>query len=305
MLLQHTPVQVVQFQNQQVFIKRDDLLDPAFSGNKARKFYHFLQADLSQCSLLIGHGSAQANSLYSLSVLAKLKQCRLDYYVDHLPTFLQQNPQGNYRAALENGANIIVNPEPQLTVNQYITTKVLPLNSQAVFVPEGGRCEYAEVGVKLLAQEILQWASTQGFTDLRVVLPAGTGTTALFLQKNLPFEVQTCACVGGDDYLKQQFFELSADEQHHPSILTTSKKYHFGKLYPEFYQTWKALKSQTKIEFELLYDPLAWLCLQQEWQTEVSDPRPILYIHQGGLQGNETMLPRYQRKLGLNDLALK
>lgn len=299
MLLQHTPVHAVQFQNKPVFIKRDDLLDPAFSGNKARKFYHFLQADLRQCPLLIGHGSAQANSLYSLSVLAKLKQCRLDFYVDHLPTFLQQNPQGNYRAALENGANIIVNPAPELTVIEYIESEVLPSEPQAVFVPEGGRCEYAETGVKLLAEEIQQWAEEQGFTDIRVVLPAGTGTTALFLQKNLPFEVQTCACVGGDDYLKQQFLELSADETHHPTILTTAKKYHFGKLYPEFYQLWQTLKLQTNIEFELLYDPLAWLCLQQEWQSDVVDPRPILYIHQGGLQGNETMLPRYQRKLGL------
>jgi len=304
-LLQHTPVQAIQFQNQQVFIKRDDLLDPAFSGNKARKFYYFLQADLSQCSSLIGHGSAQANSLYSLSVLAKLQQCRLDYYVDHLPTFLQQNPQGNYRAALANGANIIVNPDSQLTAVEYIETQVLPLDPQAVFVPEGGRCSYAETGVKLLANEIIEWATEQGFADIRVVLPAGTGTTALFLQKNLPFEVQTCACVGGDDYLKKQFFELSVDENHHPSILTTEKKYHFGKLYLEFYQVWLELQTQTNIEFELLYDPLAWLCLQSQWQEADIDPRPILYIHQGGLQGNETMLPRYQRKLALNNNTKK
>ena len=26
--------------------------------------------------------------------------------------------------------------------------------------------------------------------------------------------------------------------------------------------------------------------------------RPVMYIHQGGLLGDETMLPRYQRKFG-------
>lgn len=32
--------------NQKYFIKRDDLLHSDFSGNKARKFYYFLQNEL-------------------------------------------------------------------------------------------------------------------------------------------------------------------------------------------------------------------------------------------------------------------
>ncbi|MDX2322448.1 MAG: 1-aminocyclopropane-1-carboxylate deaminase/D-cysteine desulfhydrase [Moritella sp.] len=310
MELRNTPVDVIEFLGHQVYVKRDDLLDVAFSGNKARKFYHFLQQDLSQVDILVGHGSAQANSLYSLSALAKIKQCQLYYYVDHLPQYLIDNPQGNYRAALELGANIMVTEPSEITVIEYIQQYVLPaLTTQgqvAVFIPEGGRCQYAETGLKILADEIMAWAESNSYADIRVVLPAGTGTTALFLQKHLPFEVQTCACVGGDGYLKQQFSELCADESLHPTIMTADKKYHFGKLYLAFYHIWAQLKQTTNIEFDLLYDPLAWLCLQREFSIanensavglESSDNRPILYIHQGGLQGNETMLPRYLRKL--------
>jgi len=309
MQLRNTPVDEIEFLGHQIYVKRDDLLDKAFSGNKARKFYHFLQQDLSQVDVLVGHGSAQANSLYSLSVLAKLKDCQLDYYVDHLPQYLIDNPQGNYRAALENGANIIVAEASATSVIGYIEQSVLPkLAAQgqlAVFIPEGGRCQYAEAGLRILADEIIAWAEAKSYADIRVVLPSGTGTTALFLQKNLPFEVQTCACVGGDVYLKQQFFELCADESLHPTILTTAKKYHFAKLYLPFYHIWSNLKQTTNIEFDLLYDPLAWLCLQDQFsddhnnhdKLESMDKRPILYIHQGGLLGNETMLPRYLRKL--------
>jgi len=304
--LRNTPVDEVEFLGRQIYVKRDDLLDEAFSGNKARKFYHFLQQDLSQVDRLVGHGSAQANSLYSLSVLAMLKDCQLDYYVDHLPQYLIDNPQGNYRAALENGANIIVAESSAVSVIEHIEQFVLPAlearGQSAVFIPEGGRCEYAETGLKILADEIIDWAASKSYADVRVVLPSGTGTTALFLQKNVPFEVQTCACVGGESYLKQQFLELCEDESQHPTILTTAKKYHFGKLYLPFYHIWSGLKQATNIEFELLYDPLAWLCLQREFsenndELESADKRPILYIHQGGLQGNETMLPRYLRKL--------
>ena len=311
MQLRNTPVDEIEFLGHQVYVKRDDLLDVAFTGNKARKFYYFLQQDLSQVDILVGHGSAQANSLYSLSVLAKLKQCQLHYYVDHLPQYLIDNPQGNYRAALEQGAKIIV-VDSELTVIEHIHQQVLPSlveqGLRAVFIPEGGRCHYAETGLKILADEIMAWAESKVYSDIRVVLPAGTGTTALFLQKHLPFEVQACACVGGDGYLKQQFLELCADESLHPTIIATEKKYHFGKLYLPFYHIWTALKQTTNIEFDLLYDPLAWLCLQREFIAENTniaaglesrDKRPILYIHQGGLQGNETMIPRYLRKLAL------
>lgn len=309
MQLSNTPVDEVEFLGHQVYVKRDDLLDVAFTGNKARKFYHFLQQDLSQVDILVGHGSAQANSLYSLAVLAQLKQCQLHYYVDHLPQYLIDNPQGNYRAALAYGAQIIV-VGSELTVIEHIEQQALPALAEqgqhAVFIPEGGRCQYAETGLKILADEIMAWAKAKSYADIRVVLPAGTGTTALFLQKNLPFEVQACACVGGNSYLKQQLFALCTDESLHPTILCTDKKYHFGKLYLPFYHIWAQLKQTTNIEFDLLYDPLAWLCLQREFTMmnentaaglENSDNRPILYIHQGGLQGNETMLPRYLRKL--------
>ncbi len=133
------------------------------------------------------------------------------------------------------------------------------------------------------------------------MLPSGTGTTALFLQSSfrdlqLPYEVLTCACVGDNEYLKEQFSELSSDTSHWPTILPTGKKYHFSKLYPEFYQLWQQLKLETQIEFDLLYDPLGWKSLMSYLNT-IPTPEVVIYIHQGGLIGNESMLPRYIRKL--------
>lgn len=300
--LQNTPVDKVFFREHPFYIKRDDLLHEAFSGNKARKFYYFLENEFPTVNKLIAYGSAQANSLYSFSVLAKLKGWQLDYYVDHIAPWLQQHPAGNYKAALRNGANIIAlkNQVPGGHVNEYLEQQVLPREEAALFVPEGGRCEYAEAGVKILANEIIDWVGQQALDDVKVVLPSGTGTTALFLQKNLPFEVLSCACVGGDQYLKKQFYQLSSEESHHPTILSTKRKYHFGKLYKEFYQTWSELKNETGIEFELLYDPLGWLTLMSYLDGLDKEQRKslpaILYIHQGGLLGNETMLARYKRR---------
>ena len=69
----NSPIEKIKYNNIDVYIKRDDLLDKEFSGNKARKLYYFLQKDLSTYTKIISYGSIQANSLYSLSALEKIR----------------------------------------------------------------------------------------------------------------------------------------------------------------------------------------------------------------------------------------
>ncbi len=313
--LADSPIESITFRNQHFYLKRDDLLHPSFAGNKARKLYYLLDNEFEGVNRLIAYGSPQANSLYSLSAAAQLKGWKFDFYVDHIAQTVIDNPQGNYRGALENGANVIAVSDllNDRDMKTYIEQDILPKYSDALFVPEGGRFELAALGVEMLADEIMAWANEVGIDNLEVALPSGTGTTALFMQRrflqktnlenNSNFKVLTCACVGGDEYLKKQFFELSPDEAFHPTILKSDRKYHFGKLYDEFYSLWQELKQETEIEFELLYDPLGWkTLLDYKVQTMIENNQnqaPILYIHQGGLLGNETMLPRYERKLRL------
>ena len=283
-----SPIETIRFQNHTFFLKRDDLIHPDFSGNKARKFYYYLKNDFPHIKKIVSYGSAQSNAMYSLSVLAKMKGWRFEYYVDHIAEYLKENPHGNYAAALKNGMHLIVSrgtPTP---------------TRQMLFIEEGGRQEEAEYGIGLLAQEILVWQEEQKIEKLNIFLPSGTGTTALFLQKafirlrrSRP-TVYTCACVGDDTYLKEQFSMLEADEKYHPTILALEKKHHFGKLYRENYEIWLKLHEQTGVVFDLLYDPLGWRTLLAH--PQVYEEAPLLYIHQGGILGNESMLPRYQRK---------
>ncbi|WP_419768236.1 1-aminocyclopropane-1-carboxylate deaminase/D-cysteine desulfhydrase [Arcobacter sp.] len=283
----------INFQNHQVFIKRDDLLSKEFSGNKARKFYYFLNKDFNGIKKIISFGSPQANSLYSLSVLAKIKNVKLDFYVSHIASFLKKNPQGNYKEALKNGANIIEIQKDDLTSQEYVEKEILKDEKDFVYIEEGGRVKEAEYGIKILAHEINTWIKENKKENLKIYLPSGTGTTALFLQKHLDVEVLTSPCVGDENYLKKQFLQLNSDETKHPTIIKTKKKYHFGKLYKEFYEMHLNLLSQTNIEFDLLYDSLGWLTLVSSKYFNESE---ILYIHQGGILGNESMVSRYKNK---------
>ena len=244
--------------------------------------------------------------MYSLSVLAKLRGWKFDYYVEHIASYLQENPHGNYKHALNNEMQIHVGRDAPFP------------RKNELFMEEGGRQKEAEYGLTILAKEILDWKEEQGVEELNIFLPAGTGTTALFLQKafcdfELGFRgtqvsslletkpmspkcnVYTVPCVGDREYLKEQFLMLEEDENLHPKILVPSKKRHFGKLYRDSYKIWLELQAKMGIEFDLLYDPQGWITLLENPQIF---EKPTLYIHQGGLMGNESMLARYIRKYG-------
>lgn len=287
-----SPIEQIFVDGQPFYLKRDDLIHPDFSGNKARKFHYYLSGDFPQVKKLVSYGSNQSNAMYSLSVLAKLKGWEFDYFVDHIPEYLRENPQGNYRKALENGMRISAE---RLALSTEDKESIL-------FIEEGGRQKEAEAGIRTLAEEIIDWQEGQDIENLNVFLPSGTGTTALFLQKNcslltahcpLETKVFTTPCVADSFYLKKQFFMLESDEDSHPIILNTEKKFHFGKLYKEYYKIWLKLQQQTGVEFDLLYDPKGWMTVMA--YSDIFS-KPTLYIHQGGLVGNESMLPRYERK---------
>jgi len=285
-----SPTDSISFEGHSFYLKRDDLLHSDFSGNKARKFHYFLKNDFPDISKIISYGSAQSNAMYSLSVLAKMREWEFEYHVDHIAEYLKNYPHGNYKAALEND-----------TIFQMRNEELGMRNEETIlFIEEGGRQKEAEFGIKILAQEIMDWQEKQNIKVLNIFLPSGTGTTALFLKKSLltPHSsllanVYTCACVGDDTYLKKQFFELEKEEKYHPTILSLDKKHHFGKLYRENYKIWLKLQQQTGVVFDLLYDPLGWRTLLAH--SRIFE-KPTLYIHQGGVLGNESMLPRYKRK---------
>jgi 1-aminocyclopropane-1-carboxylate deaminase len=276
-----TPTTSHTFKGVEFYLKRDDLLDPRFNGNKARKLYYYLENSFSGIDTIVSHGSNQSNAMYSLSELCKLKNFDFIYYVDHIPSTLSENPNGNHLYSLQNGMQLRV-----ADINNH------NFKSNEIFIPEGGAIEYASYGIKILADEIKEWIKKNGEKNINIFLPSGTGTTALYLQKYLDNQVFTTPCVGDSNYLKQQFSEL--EPSHHPTILEPRKKYHFGKLYNNLFELWRNMSSEVKVEFDLLYDMVGWdtiLCHQNIFKKR------FLYIHQGGLLGNETMLARYERKI--------
>ena len=286
MVFNPTPLESHIFRKINIFVKRDDLISEDFSGNKARKFEYFLSKNFPNINKIVSYGSNQSNAMYSLSVLAKIKKWEFIYFCDHIPTFLQQNPVGNYKYALQNGMKIFA------TDSKSKDAHILK-NKSTLIVEEGGRQKESEYGLKKLALELKNDIVKHNISNPYIFLPSGTGITALYLQKHLPFNVYTCSTVGNDDYLREQWRMVEKKSEIFPVILNSKKKYHYGKLYLEAYQIWHELKDKTGLEFDLLYDPIGWLKFLENIDKLEGTP---IYLHQGGLKGNESMKARYERK---------
>ena len=281
-----TPLESHIFGNINIFIKRDDLISEDFSGNKARKFEYFLSRNFPNINKIVSYGSNQSNAMYSLSVLAKIKGWEFVYFCDHISTFLKQNPVGNYKYALQNGMQIFTTDTKSKDAHSL-------KNKNSMIIEEGGRQKESEYGLKRLASELLVDIEKNAIKNPYLFLPSGTGTTALFLQKYLPLKVYTCSTVGDDEYLKMQWDMLDVEVDNYPTVLNSKKKYHYGKLYFEAYKIWQELREEMGLEFDLLYDPIGWIKLLENIDKLEGTP---IYLHQGGLRGNESMKARYERK---------
>jgi len=280
--MQPTPISSIDIDGRRFLIKRDDLIDPYLAGNKYRKLYTLLNTPKEQYNTIISYGGTQSNAMLAIAKMCFDKGWQFIYYSKPLSKQQKEQKKGNYFQALKFG---MTHKEIEHSLyKEFIANLSLNLNEKTFLLHQGGADKSAKEGIKVLADEILQ-------EDLHVssiATPSGTGTTALFLALNLPsYRVYTTPSIGDVAYLKTQMLGLVDKLPQNLIILDPKKKYPFGKLNKEFFEIYQKLKD-AGIEFDLLYAPLMWKVLLEQTNEK------ILYIHSGGVSGNESMLERYK-----------
>lgn len=247
----------------------------------------------SALDTVVSFGGIQSNAMFSIAALCHLKGWRFEYIGKTVPKHLKANPTGNYKHALELGMQL-KELRPDEYKNRISELKNSQFNIQNAtsdikVVPQGGADPSAREGVEALAEEISQWKWENGIGPLTVVTPSGTGTTAAYLANALPeCKVVTVAAVGDSGYLAQQIRQLMPI----PINLTLlSTSYRFAAPHPELIDMHEKLKA-SGIEFDLIYAPVMWKALLQNMHKIEGE---VLYVHSGGVSGNETMLARYAR----------
>ena len=274
------------------YVKRDELIDPRYSGNKLRKLYSILKAPSGRFDTIVSYGGTQSNAMLSIAYMCKSKGWNFHYYCKTIPRWLKEKPMGNLKMALDLGM-VAHEVSPSMFYDR-VQTLESEYGNGSVFIPQGGADPVAEEGVGILADEILFWSAKAGLKSFTVATPSGTGTTALYLRRHLPLgiDVVTTPVVGDESALKTQLGKLEADESRFPIILDSMGKWPFAKPKKEYLDIWRRLKD-SGILFDLVYAPKMWLELIEAYELLKG---PILYVHSGGVSGNETQLEKYRYK---------
>ncbi len=281
--MQNSPISKIDLDGRSFYVKRDDLIDKYLAGNKYRKLYTLLQTPSDSLNKIISYGGTQSNAMLAIAAMCKSKGWEFIYYSKPISKLQREENLGNYFHSLELEMQH-VEIEHEL-YRDFIASLRVNLDDRTFLIDQGGAVEQAREGLRVLAEEIR--ASELDVKSLAT--PSGTGTTALFLALALPeYKIYTTPCVGDVVYLKEQMSALHTIPNN-LVILEPEKKYHFAKPYLEFLEIQKKLLD-AGIEFDLLYAPGMWKALLEQMNEE------IMYIHSGGVTGNESMLARYKQK---------
>ena len=287
--MQYSSISKITLEGRVLFVKRDDLIDPYLAGNKYRKLYTLLQTPSSTYDTIVSYGGTQSNAMLAIAAMAQQKEWNFTYYTKQLSQTQRKQLSGNFAHALALGMEHIELEDA--LYRDYIASLRLTADSRTFVVDQGGAISEAKVGLEVLAQEIIAQKKSGAIeSDIySLATPSGTGTTALFLALALPeYKVYTTPCIGDVAYLKEQMSAL-AELPKNLIILPPKKKYHFAKPYKEFLEIYKKLL-KSGVEFDLLYAPSMFEALLEQTNEK------ILYIHSGGVSGNESMLARYSQK---------
>ncbi|MDQ1244704.1 MAG: hypothetical protein QG565_1044 [Campylobacterota bacterium] len=279
----HSPISKITLDGRVFYVKRDDLIDPFLAGNKYRKLYTLLQTPPNKLSKIISYGGTQSNAMLAIAAMCKKKGWEFFYYTKPLSDAQKNENSGNFYHA-KNLGMIHVEIEQQF-YKDFIASLRFNLDEKTFVIDQGGAVEEAKLGLEVLADEIRE----SGLHVKSLATPSGTGTTALYLALCLPeYRVYTTPCVGDAGYLREQMSALHEIPKN-LTILEPQKKYHFAKPYREFLEMQQKLLL-AGVEFDLIYAPSLWKCLVEQTDEE------IIYIHSGGVSGNESMLERYKQK---------
>jgi 1-aminocyclopropane-1-carboxylate deaminase len=290
----------------QVFVKRDDLIDPVISGNKWRKLKYHLQAfEQSDKTNISSFGGAYSNHLHALAKLC----CERN-----IPAFAWIRGEELTSASNSTLADInrwgmqidFISREQyrQRFDNDYLQQLQLEYPDSYI-IPEGGYAVEAIDGCREIISEL---SSEQPFNHIVVAVGSGTTAAGIMIETAIRYpkaKVHGICAVKNGAYLQEQIVQLteqyllsSNDKSSKLAALKPENKlrqftlqtgYHYGgfakknAIFKQAIEGWLPLFN---IEFDHVYNGKALLAIDNLIQSgQISNKERVLLIHTGGLQG--------------------
>lgn len=271
----------------ELWLKRDDLIDPIISGNKWRKLKYSLEHALTlNADTLISMGGAYSNHLHALAFTGKQLGLKTKGFIRGEAT-TPLNP--TLQDLLDWGMTLeFVSRSNYRTLRSYQQWQALPgLTAGQYWLPEGGASTYALQGLAEIPGEI-----TLKYDYLCV--PCGTGTTlAGLLTQNLrPAKILGFAALKNATFLNTEMQQLLTV----PALneWSINQNYHcggFARVNAELIDFINRFEHVTNIPLDPVYTGKMLYGLYDLIEQGYFKPgERLIAIHTGGLQGRRSGL---------------
>jgi 1-aminocyclopropane-1-carboxylate deaminase len=276
----YSPVQKITFAPfNNLFVKRDDLIDPYISGNKWRKLKYILaRAKAENKTHLVTFGGAYSNHLVATAAAASRSGLTAS-------AFVRGEEVKNEMLLLCSlfGMKLIFVDRESYRDKQKLFEQHFANDAQAYFIDEGGASAEAIIGCSEVIGELSE-------TYDHIFCAAGTGTTAAGLlqgiqQQGLNTQLHIIPVLKGGSFIKDEIAKYTPLSNH----LELHLDYHFGgyaKTIPELINFIKTFTAQTGLLLDPIYTAKMFYAIQDlQQQGAIGKDEKVLAIHTGGLMG--------------------
>jgi len=263
----------------QLFVKRDDTIDPFISGNKWRKLKYLLEkARLQNKKHLVTFGGAYSNHVLATASAASRNGLRAT-------AFIRGENVVNEMLVMCNlfGMELIFTDRESYREKPALYNRYFGTNPDSFFIDEGGASEEATLGCAEIIEELPEVYD-------HIFCAAGTGTTAAGLLKGirkhrLPTTLHVVPVLKGGSFIGeeiQKYLPLNTDIQLHLD-------YHFGgyaKTQESLIEFIKKFTRTTGLLIDPVYTSKMFYAITDLEKHGILKPDDkILAIHTGGLMG--------------------
>lgn len=276
----YSPVQKITFAPfNNLFVKRDDLIDPYISGNKWRKLKYILaKAEAENKTHLVTFGGAYSNHLVATAAAASRSGLKST-------AFVRGEEVKNEMLLLCRlfGMKLIFVDRESYRDKHKLFKQHFTDDKQACFIDEGGASPEATIGCAEIIGELTE-------TYDHIFCAAGTGTTAAGLlkgiqQHQLNTKLHIIPVLKGASFIKDEIVQYTPLTDH----LHLHLDYHFGgyaKTTPELINFIKTFTAQTGLLLDPVYTAkMFYAILDLQKLGTIGKDEKILAVHTGGLMG--------------------
>ncbi|MBY6189162.1 pyridoxal-phosphate dependent enzyme [Microbulbifer agarilyticus] len=297
----NVPYQQIQsdlFPDVDLWVRRDDLIDPLISGNKAYKLIHnLLEAKERGLDTLVTCGGAWSNHIHATAAAGqRFGFNTIGIIRGERPPVLSAMLQDAERLGMElqfvSRADYRRRHQPDFCANAGVNT------SGAWFIPEGGANQQGAEGVRLLGRII---GETRPVEFDECWLACGTGLTLGALASALPSSIQPVgvAVLKAEQSIAEALEFWRANSQRYLKPVLINDGYHggYGKSTESLLAFQRQWERQTEVPLDHVYTVKAAFalmrhCAQNEKNIRKTHKESVLMVHTGGLQGKRGLIKK-------------